>query len=71
MPEGRRQAGSRAEKAAGLRDEDRAGRAVFSRDWSTEGVSRQYHQRNVADDQELRGTILLSFRKREREKSNF
>lgn len=48
VPEGGRQAGSRAEEAAGLRDEDRASCTVLSRDWSTEGVSRQRYQRNVA-----------------------
>lgn len=59
MPEGGRQAGSRTEETAGLCDEDRAGRAVLSRDWSTEGISRQHYQRDVAGDQKLRGTILL------------
>lgn len=64
MPEGRRQTGSRTEEATRLRDEDRASCTVLSRDWSTEGVSRQRHQRNVAGNQELCGTILLNFKDR-------
>lgn len=61
MPEGGRQARSRAKAAAGLRDQDRTRRTVLSRYWNTEGLPRQHHQRNVAHDQRLRGAILLTF----------
>jgi len=57
VPEGGWQAGSRAEEAAGLCDENRTSSAVLSWDWSAEGISRQHDQRNVAGDQELRVTI--------------